>query len=228
MKWLLSLVVAVLFALVITGTVHAREEIRSYLVDIEVRTDASIEVTETITVNAEGTDIRRGIYRDIPLRTKDNRGLWSSIGFDLIEVLHNGQPSPYHTEWNGPFFRILIGDADVYIPHGEHKYEIRYVIDKQLQYFDQYDEIYWNAIGNSWGFPILSAVARVKLPEGAIAEHLAGVTGAVGQTGGDFEASGEGESEARFELTKPLGIEQGMTIAVRFTKGVVKPVGDNQ
>jgi len=228
MKWLLSFVSAVLFSLMLTGGVWAREEIRNYLVDIEVRTDASIEVTETITVKAEGNDIRRGIYRDIPLRALDDRGLWSSIGFDLIEVLHNGQPSPYHTEWQGRFFRILIGKADVFIPHGEHEYAISYVIDKQLQHYDRYDEIYWNAIGNSWSFPILSAVARVNLPEGAIAEHLAAVTGAVGQSGGDFEAYGEGESEVRFELTKPLETEQGMTIAVRFTKGVVKPVGDSQ
>ena len=227
MKWLLSLVVAVLFALVITGTVHAREEIRSYLVDIEVRTDASIEVTETITVNAEGTDIRRGIYRDIPLRMLDDRGLWSSSGFDLIEVLHNGRPSPYHTEWKGRFFRILIGDEHVFIPRGEHVYEIRYIIAEQLHHSDDYDEIYWNVIGNGWSFPILSAVASVKLPDGAHAEKLAASTGAFGEAGGDFIASGEGQSEVRFDLTKPLGPEQGMTIAVRFTKGVVKPVADS-
>jgi hypothetical protein len=83
MKWLLSFVSAVLFSLMLTGGVRAREEIRNYQVDIEVRTDASIEVTETITVNAEGNDIRRGIYRDIPLRALDEWGLWSSNGFDL-------------------------------------------------------------------------------------------------------------------------------------------------
>jgi hypothetical protein len=80
MKWLLSFVSAVLFSLMLTGGVRAREEIRNYQVDIEVRTDASIEVTETITVNAEGNDIRRGIYRDIPLRALDDWGLWSSNG----------------------------------------------------------------------------------------------------------------------------------------------------
>jgi hypothetical protein len=136
MKWLLSFVSAVLFSLMLTGGVWAREEIRNYQVDIQVRTDASIEVTETITVNAEGHDIRRGIYRDIPLRALDDWGLWSSNGFDLVEVLHNGKPSPYHTEWQGRFFRILIGDADVFIPRGEHTYTIRYVTTRQLRFFE--------------------------------------------------------------------------------------------
>ena len=226
MKWLLSLVVAVLFALVITGTVHAREEIRSYLVDIEVRTDASIEVTETITVNAEGTDIRRGIYRDIPLRALDDWGLWSSNGFDLVEVLHNGRPSPHHTEWQGRFFRILIGDADVFIPRGEHTYTIRYVTTRQLRFFDGYDELYWNVTGNFWSFPILAAEANVRLPEGAraIRDQVTAYTGPFGATGGNYTGSIlGGGSQVRFALTRPLGPEEGMTIAVGFTEGVVTP-----
>jgi hypothetical protein len=55
-----------------------------------------------------------------------------------VEVLHNGQPSPYHTEWQGRFFRILIGDADVFIPRGEHTYTIRYVTTRQLRFFEGY------------------------------------------------------------------------------------------
>src|SRR6218665_1813280 len=45
----------------------AREEIRSFTSDIVLNTDGSLNVTETIEVNAEGDEIRRGIYRDIPV-----------------------------------------------------------------------------------------------------------------------------------------------------------------
>ena len=201
----------------------AREEIRNFRADIEVRTDASIEVTETITVNAEGRDIRRGIYRDIPLRTLDDWGLWEENGFDLIEVLHNGQPSPYSTEWQGRFFRILIGDADVFLPGGNHTYTIRYVTTRQLRFFEGYDELYWNVTGSFWSFPILAAEARITLPDGASAEQLAGYTGAFGDDGRDYAASGKGRSEVRFILTRSLGPQEGMTVAVGFTKGVVTP-----
>lgn len=226
MKWLLSLVTAILFSLMLTGGSEAREEIRSFIADIEVRADASLEVTETITVNAEGDNIRRGIYRDIPLRALDEWGLWSSNGFELVEVLHNGRPSPYHTEWQGRFFRILIGDADVFINYGEHTYTIRYVTTRQLRFFDGFDELYWNVTGNFWSFPILKAEARVRLPEGAkaIEDRIAGYTGGFGATGGNYTGSIlGGGSEVRFATTRRLGPEEGLTIAVGFTEGVVTP-----
>ena len=226
MKWLLSLITAVLLSLMLTGSSWAREEIRSFIADIEVRADASLEITETITVNAEGNDIRRGIYRDIPLRALDDWGLWSSNGFDLVEVLHNGRPSPYHTEWQGRFYRILIGDADVLIPRGEHTYTIRYVTTRQLRFFDGYDELYWNVTGNFWSFPILKAEARVTLPDGAraIRDQVTAYTGPFGATGGNYTGSVlGGGSEVRFATTRPLGPEEGMTIAVGFTEGVVTP-----
>jgi hypothetical protein len=164
---------AILTCLVVLApqAASAREEIRSFIADIKVKPDSSLEVTETITVNAEGNEIRRGIFRDIPLRSLDDWGLWSGNGFDLVEVLHNGRPSPYNTEWQGRFFRIYIGDADVFIPRGEHTYTIRYVTTRQLRYFDDYDEIYWNVTGNFWSFPILSAAAEVQLPDGARARN---------------------------------------------------------
>jgi len=223
-RWLVTILVCL--AVLAPQMANAREEIRSFIADIEVRADASLEVTETITVNAEGRDIRRGIYRDIPLRALDDWGLWANNGFDLVEVLHNGQPSPYHTEWQGRFFRILIGDADVFIPQGEHTYTIRYVTTRQLRFFDGYDELYWNVTGNFWSFPILAAEARVHLPDGAraIEDRIAAYTGSFGATGGNYRGSIlDGGSEVRFTLTRPLGPQEGMTVAIGFTEGVVTP-----
>ncbi|MDP2119782.1 MAG: DUF2207 domain-containing protein [Hoeflea sp.] len=201
----------------------ALEEIRLFSADIIVNADSSLEVTETITVNAEGNAIRRGIYRDIPLREMDDWGLWAENGFDLIEVLHNGRPAPHRTEWQGRFFRIYIGDPEVFIPRGEHTYVIRYTTTRQLRYFDGYDELYWNVTGNFWSFPIAAAEARVQLPEGARAEQVFAYTGPFGAEGRDYAASGEGRSDVRFETTRSLWPQEGMTIAVGFTKGVVTP-----
>ena len=223
MKWLLVLVSTLLLSLALTLGAMAREEIREFRADITVNADASLEVTETITVNAEGNAIRRGIFRDIPLRALDEWGLWASNGFDLVEVLHNGRTTPHSTEWQGRFLRIYIGDPEVFIPRGEHTYTIRYVTTRQLRYFDDYDEIYWNVTGNFWSFPILEAVAVVDLPEGARATQVDAYTGPVRAEGKDFAVSGEGGQEVVFETTRPLGPEEGMTIAVGFTKGVVTP-----
>ncbi|MFZ1814734.1 MAG: DUF2207 domain-containing protein, partial [Rhizobiaceae bacterium] len=204
----------------------AQEVIKSYLADITVETDGTLDVRETITVNALGYEIKRGIYRDIPLRALNSWGLWYSNGFKLVEVKHNGEDSPYKTEWLGRFFRIYIGDADVYIPTGEHTYEIRYRTTRQLRFFDTYDELYWNATGNFWTFPIRRAEARVHLPQGATAIQLVAYTGSFGASDSDFTATGEGESEQHFTVTRQLEAYEGLTVAVGFTKGVVAVPGE--
>jgi hypothetical protein len=45
---------------------HADERILSFDSTITVAHDGTLEVRETIRVNAEGDAIRRGIYRDFP------------------------------------------------------------------------------------------------------------------------------------------------------------------
>ena len=50
------------------------ERILSFHSDVRVFTDGVIEVTETIQVRAEGNQIRRGIYRDIPVEYRDRLG----------------------------------------------------------------------------------------------------------------------------------------------------------
>jgi hypothetical protein len=108
------LVAATLFLCAICGgDASAREQILSFLADIIVEKDGALLVTETITVNAEGVDIRRGIFREIPMRALDDWGLWDNNGFELISVEHNGGASPYHTEWLEGFVRIYVGASDV-------------------------------------------------------------------------------------------------------------------
>ena len=45
---------------------QADERILDFHSDIDIATDGSMIVAETIKVNAEGNRIRRGIYRDFP------------------------------------------------------------------------------------------------------------------------------------------------------------------
>ena len=66
-------------------------------------------------------------------------------------------------------------------PQRDHTYRIAYRTTRQLRRFDGYDEVYWNATGNFWSFPILSATAEVHLPEGAKSLQVAGYTGGSGK-----------------------------------------------
>ena len=66
MTMLLRLCSALLLVFWMACGAQAEEVIRDYHADITVLPDATLEVTETITVNAEGNDIKRGIFRDFP------------------------------------------------------------------------------------------------------------------------------------------------------------------
>lgn len=67
------------------------EEIREFSARVEVQPDGSVEVTGEILVHSLGIQVRRGIYRDILLRFRDDPGLFPPE-FRLIEALRDGAP----------------------------------------------------------------------------------------------------------------------------------------
>ena len=159
--------IILLLTAVLGSPAVAREEILSYISQIAVQPDGALDVTETIRVRAERGQIRRGIYRDFPTRYTRDDGLYQRAGFKVLDILRDGKPEPYHTEAQAFGVRVYIGDKDVFIPSGVYTYTIHYRTTRQLRFFPDFDELYWNVTGNFWTFPILSAEARVQLPEGA-------------------------------------------------------------
>lgn len=220
MKALLGLVTAVLLALAMAGGAMAEEYIGAYHADIDVASDATLTVTETITVNAEGNDIRRGIFRDLPLYAEDAGGRTVKVDFELLSVERDGQPEPYHTESISGGVRIYAGSADVLLSRGLHTYRITYTTGRQIRYFEDHDELYWNVTGNGWLFPIRQASATVTLPEGARATDTTYYTGPLGSTAQNARQMGSAK-EPSFETTRPLAANEGLTIVVALPKGAL-------
>ncbi len=202
---------------------QADERILSYQSHIAIDTNATVTVTETLRVRAEHIEINRGIYRDVPTTYTNALGHTYRVGFHVESVLHDGRPATYAVEPLHNGVRIRIGDADVTIPKGEHTYDITYQTDRQIGYFEDYDELYWNVTGDAWSFPIDEALATVSLPE-SIDPGTVGVTaftGSKGQTGDDFTSDIDSEGMATVEATRPLRPGEGLTIAVNWPKGHV-------
>ncbi len=200
---------------------QAEEVIERFVSELTVNPDASVEVTETITVRAEGDQIKRGILRDFPTIYRRPDGKRHEVGFDVLSVTRDGIGESWAQESIGNGVRLRIGRADVILQPGSHTYEIRYRANGELGFFETYDEIYWNATGNGWTFPILAAEAVIHLPEGARVIQHAAYTGAQGETGADFRVLGAEGPLYRAETTRRLGPGEGFTVAVGFTKGVV-------
>ncbi|WP_404405868.1 DUF2207 domain-containing protein [Pelagibacterium halotolerans] len=215
------MIIAVLVLIAPAGIASAAEVIERFDTNITVHTDTSVTITETIAVNAEGISIRRGIFRDIPTALEGPQGAPIVSNLDVISVTRDGRPEPYAVESIRNGKRIRIGDADVFISHGLHTYEITYTMDRAARMFAEHDELYWNATGNFWQFPILAAKATVTLPEGADIIDLNVFTGAQGATGSAARAERVSDTVARFATTARLAPYEGMTVAVAFEKGVL-------
>lgn len=220
MTSLLRLCSAFLLFLWMACGAQAEEVIRDYHADIVVLPDATIEVTETITVNAEGNEIRRGIFRDFPLYAQDARGFRQKVDFELISVERDGRPEANHTETVSGGIRIYTGSADVFLQPGEYTYTITYRTGRQIRYFDDHDELYWNVTGNGWLFPIDRAGATVTLPEGALPTRTTVYTGPSGSTAQNAREI-PGSNGLEFQTTQPLSPNEGLTIVLAFDKGVV-------
>ncbi|MGN6488515.1 MAG: DUF2207 domain-containing protein [Devosia sp.] len=205
----------------------AEEAITSFATDVTLRVDGSVEVTETIAVNAEGDAIRRGIFRDIPtlLVNADNSRLRS--GLDVLEVKRDGRSEPYTLEnLDAGFRRIRIGDPDVFLSRGPHTYTIRYSMTRMGRSFPDHDELFWNATGNYWDFPILASVTRVTLPPGAVIQNLVGHTGRPGSTEEAVSITRVSDNQAIFRTTRRLGPGEGVSVAAAFQSGILaRPQG---
>jgi uncharacterized membrane protein YgcG len=219
--WLLM--PSLLFAADVNASSPPGERILSYSSDIVVHQDSTMTVRETIAVRAEGAKIKRGIYRDFPTTYKDSHGNRFTVAFSVESVLKDGDPEPHHEESLSNGKRLYIGDKDTFLRHGEYTYTITYRTDRQLGFFPDHDELYWNVTGNGWDFPIDEASASVTLPEGAADKgiSLEGYTGPQGAKGKDYTATIDESGVAQFVITRPLGLHEGLTIVVSWPKGFV-------
>ena len=223
MRALCRLVIAISIVSWIALPAFAQEEIRSFDVLIEVEKDGDIVVTETLQVNVEGREIRRGIFRDLPAEYLDESGPGRlPFRYDVLSIRKDGKREPYSRERIGNAIQIRIGDPDVYLDYRVHRYEIRYRVKNMIRYSDTSDELYWNATGSYWLFPIIQASVEIRFPDDVRAVSTNAFTGALGADGRDYSYRKAGASHL-FRTTQPLGVREGLTISVAIPKGVIDP-----
>ena len=150
----------------------ADERILEYRSDIHVHENGQLTVSEFIRVRAEGQNIRRGIYRDFPTRYRDRLGNYINVDFIPLSVHRNGKPEAWHTKEMSNGVRVYAGSEAGLVEPGVHDYELVFATNRQLGFFEDHDELYFNAIGNGWIFPIDKAVATVTLPFQVSADQL--------------------------------------------------------
>lgn len=205
------------------GSLLAEERITSFDSRITVEPSGLLTVTETISVIAEGSEIKRGIYRDFPTTYTDRTGRRVRVAFTPLSVKRDGRPEPFHLKEMGNGVRVYMGQEEVFLDPGPYTYTLTYQTSRQISFFADYDELYWNVTGNGWFFPIDTASATIVLPEGTPVLQHALYTGPQGSTAAEGEVTDQSGSTISFRTIAPLAPNEGLTVAVAWPKGVVIP-----
>ncbi len=204
----------------------AEEKITSYDVKIEVEQSGGLVITETIDIISEGNEIRRGIFREMPLYYKFE-GVKLKNEYELLSIRRDGNKEAYSISTDGNAVTWRIGNANIFLDNGPHRYEIKYHINEQVRRHSDKDEIYWNATGSYWNFPIEKATATIIFPQGAeIIEHLA-YTGGFEEAGSDY-ASETQYNVIRFEAIRRLRRKEGLTVAAAIAPGLIDPMSQER
>jgi len=212
------------------GSLALAEQIDSFDTAIKINQDASINVSEKIQydfgpASAETSDLERhGIYRDIPIKYKARGGNFKLRISDISVTDENGSTYNYQINHPGDDIEFKIGDADILIT-GKHIYVINYTIKRAINYFNDHDELYWNATGNEWNVPILESSATLTLPQNIPVNKLQAVcySGSFGSTTPCTNQSlNSGKAIFNQDL---LSSYEGLTVVFGWPKGIVRQPG---
>ncbi len=220
---MMRLLVALILVFGLLAAVHAEERILAYDSTVTIQADGSLEVEERIRVRAEGQQIRRGITRDFPTRYKDRYGNAVVVDFTVLEVLRDGHSEPWFTESRSNGIQINTGSDDFLPVPAEYTYTLRFRTTRQVGFFKDHDELYWNAIGTGSIFSIDSGQVEVRLPQAVPTSSLDidGYTGPQGSKAQNFVTEVIAPDRVRWQLSNPLAAHEGLTIVLGFPKGLI-------
>ncbi len=209
LMWILGAI-----AVLANVSIAADYTIKNYNVDMELRTDGSMLVNETIDVNF--SQQKHGILRKIATKNPNN-GRVTSISSPMV-VWDNFQIS---REKDMLKFKIWDPNSTVY---GDHKYRISYVVDNAIVSFGSgaWQELYWNVIGTEWTTSIDKAYFSLKLPKDYVSngDRYYAVRGYNGERKKEnliFDLVWS--EEFRWSLEQYMEEGEGLTVYVPFASG---------
>jgi hypothetical protein len=215
--------------LCLSPAAHAVERFGAFHSDIRIAASGELAVTETIELQSAGRAAPRGIVRELAEDYRDRVGGRVKVPLAVDQVLRNGWPEPYELERVANGVRIRTGEPGRALPRGKHAYQITYRTARQVSFFEEHDELYWE-VGRNLDATVerLSAEVSFERPVPASAIKAEASTGAQGAQSGAHSAQGQDyhafvrEGAAAFRATRPLTARENMAIVVAFPKGVVE------
>ncbi|MCO6498086.1 MAG: DUF2207 domain-containing protein [Chitinophagaceae bacterium] len=213
--------------------IHAQEAfyVKDYDVDVQVTQDASLKITEKISVYF--TESRHGIIRYIPYRYKVEdlpEGLekaeaaWEYNGYRYVNIKDvKVRYAKYKVSSTGDNQTIRIGDENRLVTRDQY-YEISYTMEGAVNFFKDYSELYLNVIGNAWATRIEKVHFTIRFPAplpDSVRWFVA--TGRRGSTDNNSYTKWNDDHTVLEGMTiAPLKMYEGVTVGVAMPGGMIK------
>jgi Predicted membrane protein (DUF2207) len=203
--------------------------------DVTVREDATLEVREEIAVSGAASFYKYGFRRDLPVSPGDR---WdpryvgaykqdNGIRVDILEVTEDGKAVKYEQGSGYGYSQLFIGERNVPLDSGEHRFVIRYTVDSALKPGAARDTLYWNAIGHERNAPVAEAILAVHLPAAVLGESVE-VEPRVGGRGVSFARRADTTIERLDDMSGAIvframnvGPRQSLSLAVTWPSGYI-------
>ncbi|HKJ62903.1 MAG TPA: DUF2207 domain-containing protein, partial [Hyphomicrobiales bacterium] len=184
--------------------------------------NANMTVTEHIRVHAEAHRIRHGIYRDFPTEYHDSLGNRFHVDFKVLGATRDGATESWHTQQHDNGVRVYLGSRNVVLHAADYTYTLTYQVSREIGFFADHDELYWNVTGIGWIFPIYHSGATIRLPVRVGSGKLKafGYTGVAGSHEHALKVQLLDDG-ASYASTRALSAGEGLSVVLEFPKGII-------
>lgn len=197
--------------------------LNSYNVDIKVNENNTFDITETIT--AYFNVPKHGIYRTIPLRNTITK-LDGTTSKNRAKITNLNVNNEYSTSRVNGKYQIKIGSANKTLT-GEQKYIISYNYNIGKDPSKEYDEFYYNIIGNEWDTAIGNVSFSITMPKDFDESKLGFSSGAVGSTNSAFVDYVVDGNTITGQYNSILNQGEALTIRLELEEGYFVGAGFN-
>lgn len=214
------------------GLIPAYEHILSFDTHARMEPDGSMDVRENIKVLSLGREIRRGIFRTLPLTWYRQDGKIFSVDYQVSTVLRDGVPERFSLDKESKTLTVRIGSPESVLQPGVYNYEIHYQVSNHFSRFPDWDELYWNVTGNGWNYPISHASFQLELPGASNYLDSEGKDSRLRTIDLYTGAPGKKEQNARIlpngevQTTQALGRGEGLTVVYTWPRDILANAAD--
>ena len=197
--------------------------IDKYDINIIVNENNTFDITETITAYFNVS--KHGIFRTIPLKNTITR-LDGTTSTNRTQVTNVSVDNEYTTSRENGNYKLQIGSANRTLT-GEQKYVIKYTYNLGKDPAKNYDELYYNIIGNEWDTVIGNITFSITMPKDFDSSKLGFSSGNIGSTDNSKVKYNVNGNKITGSYNGVLSVGQALTVRCELPEGYFVGAGLN-